>query len=193
MSSGVVCADKWVRAALRLRAAASRLHANRPKNRSGGARTLLAAVDELASVGALSRGPLHVVLLEVVAVVELDLGDRRTTSRVVDDVLHDTADVAVFLGIVGRTQAARTLAVLGVGGEDGATTLALTTDDTTLRQESRQRGRQARATGECLRVLRGSSSEHSRRKCLRRPWQGRRRPPQGGSRTMAPLESSTQA
>ena len=53
----------------------------------GAARTLLAAVDELASVRALRRRPLNIHLLVVVAVGELDLGDGGATAGVVDDVL----------------------------------------------------------------------------------------------------------
>ena len=129
---GVGCGD----------AAALRVGCVRGALRRG--RTLLAAVDELASVRALSRGPLHIVLLVVVAVVELDLGDRRTTSRVVDDVLDDTAHVAVALSVVEDAQTARTLAVLGVRCEDGAATLTLTTDNTTPVWQTRRQGRTAR-------------------------------------------------
>lgn len=45
---------------------------------------------------------------------EGDLGERSTTARVVDDVLHDTLEVAVALGVVQRAQLGSTLAVEGV-------------------------------------------------------------------------------
>ena len=102
-------------------------------------RTLLAHVDELSRVRALRRRPLHILLLVAVPIVELDLGDRRATSRVVDDVLDDAADVAVPLGVVEDAQAARTLPVLGVRDEDTAATLTLATDDATLSQRERER------------------------------------------------------
>ena len=61
---------------------------------------LLSAVDELASVHALSGNEELVVLLVLVGVGELDLGDGGTASGVVNDVLDDAADVAVLLGVV---------------------------------------------------------------------------------------------
>ncbi len=99
---------------------------------SGGReRTLLAAVDELASVSALGGGPLVVVLLVLVRVVELHLHNRGATPGVVDQLPDDTAHVTILLGVVDRAQLNSTLAVLGVRGEDRPTTLTLPTDDTT--------------------------------------------------------------
>merc|ERR1711924_263705 len=51
---------------------------------------LLAAVDELAAVGALDGGREHGVQLVGPGSMELDLGERSATAGVVDDVLHDT-------------------------------------------------------------------------------------------------------
>ena len=99
---------------------------------SGGEeRTLLAAVDELASVSALGGGPLVVVLLVLIRVVELHLHDRGATAGIVDQIPDNTAHVAVPLGVVEGAQLHRTLAVLGVRGEDRPATLPLPTDNTT--------------------------------------------------------------
>jgi hypothetical protein len=99
---------------------------------AGAQLTALAAVDELASVHALGGGELDVVLLEAVTVLELDLGDWRATAGVVDDLLDHAAHVAVALSEVDRAQAARTLPVLRMRDEDGASSLTLPTDDATL-------------------------------------------------------------
>lgn len=106
-------------------------HASRQRASRGRERTLLAAVDELASVSALGGGPLVVVLLVLVRVVELHLHNRGATAGVVDQLPDDTAHVAVLLGVVDGAQLNRTLAVLGVRGEDRPATLTLPTDDTT--------------------------------------------------------------
>ena len=89
---------------------------------------LLAAVDELTSVHAL-RGS-EKLLVELVAVRRAELHDsqRRATSGVMDDVLHDTLDVARALRIVQGAERHRALAVLGVALEDGACTTALRPD-----------------------------------------------------------------
>ena len=97
----------------------------------GGERTILAAVDELASVGALGGSPLVVVLLVLVRVVELHLHNRGATAGIVDQIPDNTAHVAVPLGVVEGAQLHRTLAVLGVRGEDRPATLPLPTDNTT--------------------------------------------------------------
>lgn len=76
--------------------------------------TFLSAVDELASVRAFRGSPLNVPLLVAVRVVELDFGDRGTTPRVVDQILHDAADETIALSKVQGAQACGALAVLRV-------------------------------------------------------------------------------
>merc|ERR1711907_154592 len=56
---------------------------------------LLAAVDELARVHALSAHHGLLLQLESVRITEHHSGQRRTTSRVVDDLADDTLDVAM--------------------------------------------------------------------------------------------------
>jgi hypothetical protein len=68
------------------------------------------------------------VLLELVGVLEDDLGERSTTAGVVDDVLHDAANVSLALGIVEGAELGRGLVEAGVGREDGATALSLVAD-----------------------------------------------------------------
>lgn len=75
-------------------------HGAEGENVADGQGGLLAGVNELAGVHALVGDEGLGVLLELVGVTEDDLGQGGTTAGVVDDVLHDTADIAVALGIV---------------------------------------------------------------------------------------------
>merc|ERR1711939_1219820 len=83
-------------------------------------RGLLAAEDERAGGHALGRDKRLGALLVAVRVTEDDLCERCAASRVVHDLLDETADVAVALGIVERAQACCSDAVLGVRREDAA-------------------------------------------------------------------------
>lgn len=94
-------------------------------------RTLLPAVDELPGVHALHGHDELVVPLELVGVLELDLGQGRSPSGLVDDVLDDALDVSVALGVVELAELHGTLAEAGVGGEDTSLTLPLSTDNLT--------------------------------------------------------------
>lgn len=85
---------------------------------------VLAGVDELASVHALVGDESLGVELEAVRVAENDLGERSTTAGVVDDVLHDTTDVAMTLSEVVGPELGGGLVETGVGREDGTTTFA---------------------------------------------------------------------
>ena len=87
--------------------------------------TLLSAVHELASVGALNSR--HELLVDLVraSVVEGDLSERSATARVVDDVLHNALDEAVALAEVEDAKLGSALASAGVGSEDRSTTLTL--------------------------------------------------------------------
>jgi hypothetical protein len=54
------------------------------------------------------------VELESVGVAENDLGQRRTTSRVVDDLLHNTTDVTMTLSVVESSELRRGFSESGV-------------------------------------------------------------------------------
>lgn len=82
--------------------------------------TLLAGIDELTSVQALSSDKGLLVGLVAVRVPELDLRDGRAPPRIVDDLLDDALDVAVALRKVEVPQLGGTLARPCVGLEDGA-------------------------------------------------------------------------
>lgn len=89
---------------------------------------LLATVDKLAGVHALSGDEELVLLLVAEGVAEGDLGEGGATPGVVDDVGHHALEVAVALAEVEAAKPGRALAVVGVGLEDGARTLTLSSD-----------------------------------------------------------------
>ena len=94
---------------------------------------LLATVDEGTGMEALGGDESLLAELVPVGVAEHDMGERSTTAKmvqfsqnfgdskgdcspasVVDDILHDTTDVAILLGIVEVTEAGGGLVVVGV-------------------------------------------------------------------------------
>jgi hypothetical protein len=89
---------------------------------------VLAGVDELARVHALVGDEGLGDLLEAVGRLEDDAGERGTTAGVVDDLLHDTPDVAMALGVVEAAELGGGLAQARVGSEDAAGALALVAD-----------------------------------------------------------------
>merc|ERR1719431_1782209 len=90
-----------------------------------GQRRLLAAVDELARVHALDGDERLLTLLKFVGISKLDDGQRRATSGVVNDVLHDAFDVAVAFGVVGSAEAGGAFSMFVVRREDGSRSLTL--------------------------------------------------------------------
>lgn len=75
---------------------------------------LSTSVDELTGVGTLGGDHKLLVLLELVRVAEGNDGKGGTTTRVVDDVLHDTLEVAMALAVVVHAELCGTLASVGV-------------------------------------------------------------------------------
>lgn len=84
------------------------------ENVSDGKSGVLAGVDELSGVHALVGDEGLGVELESVGVAENDLGQRRTTSRVVDDLLHNTTDVTMTLSVVESSELRRGFSESGV-------------------------------------------------------------------------------
>jgi hypothetical protein len=88
------------------------------------------AVDELAGVGTLSSDEHLLVLLVLVRVLEHNLGERSSTSRVVNDLLDETTNVTVSLGEVKGSVLRGTLSVLVVRLENRGTSLTLSSNNT---------------------------------------------------------------
>ena len=91
---------------------------------------VLSGVDELTSVHSLVGDESLGVSLVSVWVAELDAGEWRTTTWVVNDLLHDSTEVSMALSEVEDSELSWVLVEAGVGCEDRATTLSLITDDT---------------------------------------------------------------
>jgi len=95
------------------------------KNVTASQGSLLPAVNELASVHALRGNHEFSVTLVAVCVQELNLGHRSSTSRIVEDLLDDTTDIAATFGVVDGTKFDSTLASADVRLEDGGFTPSL--------------------------------------------------------------------
>ena len=92
---------------------------------SNGQSGLFSTVDELTSVHAFGGHHEFGIAFEAIGIQELNLGDWGTSSGIVEDFLHDSADVASTFGIVNGTELDGPLARAGVGLEDGRFALSL--------------------------------------------------------------------
>jgi len=99
---------------------------------SDGESSVLSSVDELTGVHALVGDEGLGVEFVSVWVTENDPGEWCTTSCIVNDLLHHSADVTVSLGIVVCSKLGRGLVETSVGSVDGSTTLPLIANNTTL-------------------------------------------------------------
>merc|ERR1719428_1738939 len=85
------------------------------------------AVNELPSVDTFDSHKKLLVKAIFHLLLEGDFGKWCTTTRIVDDVLHQALDVPLFLNVVWNTEFCSTLAELGLRGEDQRLGFALTT------------------------------------------------------------------
>ena len=108
------------------------------KNVSHREGSLLAAVNEHASVHALRGHNELVVLAVLVHVHELHLGEGSSAPGVVDDVLHYSADVSVLLSVINGAHLGGSLARAGVGPEDPSLALTASGYDLTHLAEARE-------------------------------------------------------
>jgi hypothetical protein len=95
------------------------------KDIANGKGGLLTAVDELSSVHTLGGNHELGITLETVGIQELDLGHGSSPTGIVEDLLHDTADVSTTFGVVDGSELDGTLARAGVRLENGGLTLPL--------------------------------------------------------------------
>ncbi|KAH3670706.1 hypothetical protein OGAPHI_001221 [Ogataea philodendri] len=94
-------------------------------------RSLLTSVNKLSRVHTLVGNEGLLSKLVLVWVSEGNLGQWSSTTWVVQDLLHNTSDVSVLLGVVQGSQLGSTLSQSGVRSEDGAGTLSLVSDNST--------------------------------------------------------------
>lgn len=92
---------------------------------------VLSSVDELASVHALVGNEGLGVVLESVGITEDDLGEGSTATSVVDDLLHNTTNVAMSLGVVESSELGGGLVEPRDGVEYRASALPLVSDNAT--------------------------------------------------------------
>lgn len=93
---------------------------------------VLAGVDELTSVHALVCDEGLGVELESVRIAEDNLCQRSSSSWVVDDLLHNTSDVAMAFSVIESSECRRRLVQSSIGREHGSSTFSLVAYDTTL-------------------------------------------------------------
>ena len=103
------------------------------KDVSDGEVGFLSTVDELTSVHTLRGDEELLLVLEAERMAESDSAERGSASGVVDDVGNDSLDVSIALRVVEGSETGRTFAAMGVGGEDGACSFSLASDDATHR------------------------------------------------------------
>ena len=104
-------------------------HGAKRKHIPDGELCVLASVDELTGVHALICDEGLGMQLESVWIAEDNFGERCAATWVVDDVLYDTADVAMAFCIVVGSELCWGFVEAGVGSEDAAATLPLIPDD----------------------------------------------------------------
>jgi hypothetical protein len=78
---------------------------------------LLAAVNELAGVHTLGRYEQLVLLLVPERVSEGDLGKWSSTTRIVNNIGHDSFEISISLAEIEASEPCRSFAVVGVGFE----------------------------------------------------------------------------
>lgn len=92
---------------------------------------VLAGVDELAGVHALVGDEGLGMESESIGVTEDDLGQRGSSSTLVNDLRDNASHIARAFGIIEGSEFRWRFPETGVGGEDTSSTLSLVADDTT--------------------------------------------------------------
>jgi len=92
---------------------------------------VLASIDELTSVHALVRDEGLGVELEAVWISKLNLGQRSSSSWVMNDLLDYTSDVTMSLRIIEGTELRRRLVESCVGRENRSATFTLIANNST--------------------------------------------------------------
>jgi hypothetical protein len=101
------------------------------ENISNGERGLGASVDKLSSEHSLDSDEIFDSLLVPVRVSEDNLGKWRTSARIMNNVLHNTLDVALLLSIIERSESRRGDLVGLVRSKNKTTTVSLGSNTST--------------------------------------------------------------
>jgi len=106
-------------------------HGAQRQNVTNGQGSLLTGVHELTGVRTFGGNEELLLVAVLLGVTESHLGERSTTTRVVDDVRNHTLDIAVTFGKVLLAVLRRALAGVRVGGENRPLALTAASDDAT--------------------------------------------------------------
>jgi len=77
------------------------------KNISNGEGSFLSSIDKLSSEHSFNSDEVLNSLLVLVRISESDLGERSTSSGVVNDILDDTLDIPLFLRVIESSESSR--------------------------------------------------------------------------------------
>jgi len=105
-------------------------HGSNRQNITNGQGSLLTAVDKLSGSNSLGADNGLNTLAVLVWIVELNLGEGSTTAWIVDNVLDETLDEPVSLGVVERAELGSTLSFGIDRCKDRAGTFSLPANDT---------------------------------------------------------------
>lgn len=89
------------------------------------AQTSATTIYELSCVHSLSANEVFLHMLVLVWMAELDHSQWCATPGIVNNLLHDTLDIAAALGVIKLSELCRTFAVLVDGAKDSSCTLSL--------------------------------------------------------------------
>lgn len=109
-------------------------HGSQGQDVADGQSSVLAGVDELAGVHALVGDEGLGVGLELVGVAEDNLGEGSATAGIVNDLLDNTTNVSVTLGVVEGSELGGSLVEAGDGSEDRGAALPLVPNNSTHRE-----------------------------------------------------------
>ncbi|KAG6546659.1 hypothetical protein Mapa_011848 [Marchantia paleacea] len=95
--------------------------------------SLLSTVQELTSVHTLSGNKELLLMLVSERMSESHLGQRSSTTRIVDDIRNNTLDVAISFGVIERPESGRSFPSVSVGSENTSRSFPLCSNYTTHR------------------------------------------------------------
>jgi len=105
-------------------------HTLQRKNVSDCKLSFRTAINELSGVHSFGGDEKMLVELELVGVLEDDLGKRGSSTGLVDNLLHDSLDVTLLLRVVKISHLDSSLSEFGVGFENRSRTLSLASNNT---------------------------------------------------------------
>jgi hypothetical protein len=106
-------------------------HGSKRKSVSNGKIGSLSTVQELTGKGTFSSDKQFLVGLVLVGVSKVHDSQRSSSARVMDDILHNSLDVAMTLILINWSELGGPSSLVGVGSENASRTSTLASDDST--------------------------------------------------------------